>query len=83
MVDELGGLHRAIVLAREAAGFAPEEDVYLDFYPRPPSLFEALAQGLAPFLQSRAVDFSLLPSLETPLAFEVPQDLLRPFLGVL
>ena len=83
LVDELGGLHRAIVLAREAAGLDPEEDVYLDFYPRPPSLFEALAQGLAPFLQSRSVPFSLLPSLEPPLAFEVPRDLLRPFLGVL
>jgi protease-4 len=83
LVDELGGLHRALALAREAAEIDPEEDVYLDFYPRPPSLLEALAEGLAPFLQSRSARFSFLPRLDTPIAFEVPPDLLRPLLGVL
>ncbi len=83
LVDELGGLKRAVAVARETAGIDPDEEIYLDFYPRPPSLLEALAEGLAPFLQSRSVRFSLLPGLRSPLAFEVPADLLRPFFGVL
>lgn len=83
LVDELGGLERAITLARETAGIGPDEEVYLDFYPRPPSLLEALAQGIAPFLQLGSVRFSLLPDLRAPLAFEVPETLLRPLLGVL
>ena len=83
LVDELGGLKRAVAVARETAGIGPEEAVYLDFYPRPPSLFEALAEGLAPFLQFRTIRFPLVPDLGSPLAFEVPADLLRPFFGVL
>jgi len=83
LVDELGGLDRAITLARESAGIAPDDQVYLDFYPRPPSLFEALAEGIAPFLQLGSVRSRLLPELEAPLAFEVPYSLLRPLLGVL
>ncbi len=42
LVDELGGLERAIGLAGELAGFAKGEAVALEFRPEAPSLFEAL-----------------------------------------
>ena len=83
LVDELGGLKTAVSLAREAAGIGSDEEVYLDFYPRPPSFLEAITESLAPFLQFRSFRFSLLPDLDPPLVFEVDPELLRPFIGVL
>ena len=83
LVDEVGGLHKAIMVARESAGLDSAETVSLDFYPRPPSLFDALAGGLAPFLQSRRSPLGGILRLRTSYAFEAPLDLLRPLLGVL
>ena len=34
LIDELGGLHRSIEIAKEAAGIDPDEDVTIDEYPR-------------------------------------------------
>jgi protease-4 len=46
LVDELGGLNRAIELAREHADFEPEEAVGLVVYPPRRSLYELLANPL-------------------------------------
>ena len=42
LVDELGGLRRAVVLAQAQAGIDAEEEVTLVPYPSPPSLVEVL-----------------------------------------
>ena len=45
LVDELGGLGRAIALAKERAGIDAAVEVELVIYPRPKSLFELLRGG--------------------------------------
>ena len=45
LVDELGGLSRAIALAKEHVGIDADEEVELVVYPRPKSLFELLNEG--------------------------------------
>ena len=48
LVDALGGLDRAIALAREKAGIAPSASVRVEVHPRPLSLWEALRRGNSP-----------------------------------
>ena len=45
LVDELGGLSRAIDLAKERAGIDPDDEVRLVVYPRPKSFFEMIDEG--------------------------------------
>ena len=45
LVDELGGLGRAIALAKEQVGIDADAEVELVVYPRPKSLFELLSGG--------------------------------------
>ena len=46
LIDEVGGLGRAIALAKEKAGIDPGDEVRLVVYPRPKSFFELLDEGL-------------------------------------
>jgi protease-4 len=46
LVDELGGLSRAIALAKERAGLEVGEEVELVIYPRPKNLLELVNEGL-------------------------------------
>ena len=46
LVDDLGGLSRAIALAKEQAGIDADDEVRLVVYPRPKSFFELLDEGL-------------------------------------
>ena len=45
LVDELGGLGRAIALAKEQAGIDADDEVELVVFPRPKSVFELLSGG--------------------------------------
>ena len=45
LIDELGGLSRAIALAKEQAGIDAEDEVELVIYPRPRTFFELLDDG--------------------------------------
>lgn len=45
LVDELGGLDRAVALAKEQAGIDAADEVRLVVYPRPKSFFELLDEG--------------------------------------
>ena len=45
LIDELGGLSRAIALAKEQAGIGADEEVELLIYPRAKSLFELIDDG--------------------------------------
>lgn len=75
LVDELGGLDRAIAAAREEAGLDAAGDVALAFYPRQPSWLEILAEGRS--LRLPAHLRSLLAGLEepTPGALRLPPEL--------
>lgn len=50
LVDDLGGLDRAIELAREEAGIEPGEMVGIDFHPAPPSWLGLLFERSEPRL---------------------------------
>ena len=42
MVDEIGGLERAVAVAKEKAGIAESKKVVLEIYPRKKSYFDML-----------------------------------------
>lgn len=46
LVDELGGVTKAIELAKDAAKIAADEDVRIELFPRPKTPFEALMAAL-------------------------------------
>ncbi len=45
LIDEVGGLGRAIALAKEKAGIDPGDEVELVIYPRPKGFFELIEEG--------------------------------------
>ena len=45
LIDQVGGLARAIALAKEKAGIDPGDEVELVIYPRPRGFFELLDEG--------------------------------------
>jgi len=53
LVDELGGLDRALELARETLALPADAGIRLDFYPRPQNLFDYLIGRAQPFLPIR------------------------------
>lgn len=53
LVDELGGFGRALELARESLELSPDAAIQLDFYPRPPDLFDYILGRAQPFLPIR------------------------------
>lgn len=72
LVDELGGLGRAIALAKERVGIDADVEVELVIYPRPKSLFELLRGGFTvaqvaaqlgwfPFPPARALGVATAP----------------------
>lgn len=76
LVDEIGGLDRALEIAAEAAGLDPAT-VGIAFYPRPPSLFELFAHG---GLAANAIDLERLAAAVAPRppgTLELPADLAR------
>ncbi|MEO7972370.1 MAG: signal peptide peptidase SppA, partial [Thermoanaerobaculia bacterium] len=56
LVDELGGLDRAVALAREAAKIPETDSLPLVYLPRPPGLFELLASSGGNGLGARLLD---------------------------
>ncbi len=54
LVDELGGLDRAIVIAKQRAKIAPSADVELVVFPPRPSFFDALSHPLGQTEESGA-----------------------------
>jgi protease-4 len=64
LVDELGGLQRALEVARQLANIAPEDTLEILELPPPPKLFEAFAEA---FGGTRLTELAL-PELELALA---------------
>ena len=67
LIDELGGLERAIAIAKEKIDLEPTDRVALVIYPEKKNIFEAI---LSSFLQTREV-------LQLPARALSPQELLR------
>ncbi|MCC6362875.1 MAG: signal peptide peptidase SppA [Bryobacterales bacterium] len=52
LVDDLGGIERAIYLARQRASISPQHQIRLVVFPSSPDWIHSLVQRLAPFLRS-------------------------------
>jgi protease-4 len=52
LVDELGGLDRAVELAREAAEVSPTDDLGLVYLPKPASFWDLFSSGRSPGLEA-------------------------------
>ena len=74
LVDELGGLDRALRIAKERARMDPEKDVDLLVYPQPRSVYEILAN---PFGTAATGLEVLMSRPQTPLVPSVVTNLLR------
>jgi protease-4 len=55
LVDELGGLDRAIALAKERADIGPAEEVEIVTYPQPTSLYELVVEQFSSESRSRSM----------------------------
>ena len=80
LVDELGGLPRALALAKERAKIPARQDVDVVVYPPKPSFFEALSDPFGQTEQSRAsLLLGTLPAAERRILRELaaPLQLLR------
>jgi protease-4 len=82
LVDELGGLDRAIEIARQQARIGAGETVGIDFYPAPPSWLDLFVEKPQPRLPAALAD--VVKTLETtrPRLLQLPPEvarLARPF----
>jgi len=77
LVDELGGLDRAIELARQEAKIGAGETVAVDFYPAPPSWLDLFVEKREPRLPAALAD--IVKTLETnpPRLLQLPPDIAR------
>ena len=78
LIDELGGLPRAVAIAKERAGIAADQEVRLVPYPRPRSFFEVLAGGLAIRSHLLSAGRPGTPIARVGSALTVPLRLFRP-----
>src|SRR3954471_531859 len=77
LVDELGGLDRAVEIARQQAHLGAGETVGLDFYPSPPSWLDLFVEKRQPRLPAALAD--VVKSLEKtpPRLLELPVEVAR------
>ncbi|HSK78834.1 MAG TPA: signal peptide peptidase SppA [Thermoanaerobaculia bacterium] len=82
LVDELGGLDRAIELAREAGGIGSGEDAAVVFYPEPESWLSLLFEERPPRLPAALTEVVKGLEITTPRLLQLPPEaarLTRPF----
>lgn len=82
LVDELGGLDRAIELAREAGGIASGEDSGVVFYPEPESWLSLFFEERPPRLPAALAEVVKGLETTTPRLLQLPPEavrLARPF----
>ncbi len=77
LVDELGGLDRAVEIARQQARIGAGETVGLDFYPAPPSWLDLFLEKRQPRLPTALAE--VVKGLETssPRLLELPSEVAR------
>ena len=76
LVDEIGGLDRALELARAAAGLDPGEGGY-EYFPKPKGLAEFLLGSQQLRLPPQLIELERLLRPEAPGLLELPEDLRR------
>ena len=77
LVDELGGLDRAIELARQQAHLGAGETVGLDFYPAPPSWLDLFVEKRRPQLPAALADVVKSLEITPPRLLELPPEVAR------
>jgi protease-4 len=77
LVDELGGLDRAVELARAAAGIGPRETVAVDFYPAPPTWLDIFFAKREPRLPGALAEIVKRFEMTPPRLLELPPELAR------
>ncbi len=55
LIDDVGGFQRALEVAKESVGVAPDENVTLDYFPKRRGLVSLIMSGDAPLTLMRAV----------------------------
>jgi len=75
LVDELGGLDRAIALAREQAGIDPSEELRLAYYPAPRSWLELFVEDRQPLLPASLRALAKRLKARAPGVLELPPEL--------
>jgi protease IV len=77
LVDEIGGLDRAIEIARKEAKIGAGETVAVDFYPAPPSWLDLFFEKREPRLPAALAD--VVKTLETnpPRLLQLPPEMAR------
>ncbi len=82
LADELGGLDKALAAARQEADADDLSALAIDFFPRPPTLWDLLYRRSRPLLSVRQLNLEDLLEPRTPQLLELPPGLLqltRPF----
>jgi protease-4 len=77
LVDELGGLDRAVEIARQQARIGAGETVGLDFYPAPPSWLDLFLEKRQPRLPAALADVVKTLESSSPRLLELPPELAR------
>ena len=82
LVDELGGLDRALELAAEAAGIEAGTPYRVAYFPKPPGLLDALRSRSEPDLPVQVAELLSALRQRPVMALELPpqlRSLARPF----
>jgi protease-4 len=82
LVDELGGLDRALEIARQQARIGAGETVGIDFYPAPPSWLDLFVEKRRPRLPAALADAVESLEITRPRLLQLPPEvarLARPF----
>jgi protease-4 len=77
LVDELGGLDKAVEIARREAHIGPGETVALDFYPPPPSWLDLVFAKNEPRLPAALAEAVAALEPNPPRVLELPPELAR------
>ena len=77
LADELGGLDTALAAARQEAGADDLSALAIDYFPRPPTLWDLLYRRSRPLLSVRQLDLEKILEPHTPQLLELPPGLLR------
>jgi protease IV len=77
LVDELGGIDRAVGLARQEAGISPDETVAVTFYPPPPSWLDLFFMKREPRLPAALAEVVKTLDVAPPRVLELPPELAR------
>jgi protease-4 len=77
LVDELGGLDRAVEIARQQARIGAGETVGVDFYPAPPSWLDLFVEKQQPRLPAALAEVARSLEASSPRLLQLPPEVAR------